>query len=154
MRQIMKTIWILGMILLLLNCNSKGNKTENRLITSKIGIEVIDTGKNNMKSGDIKTRERRKKYKVTFIELGSVRCIPCRMMQPIMKSIGEKYGDHVKVVFYDIWTPEESRFADQYAIKVIPTQVFLDKKGKEFFRHEGYFPEEELVKVLQSKGVK
>ena len=27
------------------------------------------------------------KYKVTFIELGSVRCIPCQQMQTVMKSI-------------------------------------------------------------------
>ena len=45
-------------------------------------------------------------YKVTFIELGSVRCIPCQKMQPVMKSIEEKYGDQVKVVFYDVWTDE------------------------------------------------
>jgi len=32
--------------------------------------------------------------------------------------------------------------------------VFLDKDGKEFFRYEGYFSEEEVVKVLNTKGVK
>ena len=31
---------------------------------------------------------------------------------------------------------------------------FLDENGKEYFRHVGFFPEEELVKVLQQKGVK
>jgi len=36
----------------------------------------------------------------------------------------------------------------------IPTQVFLDEKGKEFYRHVGFFPEEELIKVLKTKGVK
>lgn len=36
------------------------------------------------------------KYKVTFIELGSVRCIPCQKMQPVIKSVEEKYGDQVK----------------------------------------------------------
>lgn len=46
------------------------------------------------------------KYKATFIELGSVRCIPCKKMQPIVKSIEEKYRDQVKVIFYDVWTPE------------------------------------------------
>jgi thioredoxin 1 len=91
-------------------------------------------------------------YKVTFIELGSVRCIPCQMMQPVMKSIKEKYGDQVNVVFYDVWTPEGRPFAQKYGLQVIPTQVFLDENGKEFFRHEGYFPEEELVKVLSEKG--
>lgn len=94
------------------------------------------------------------KYKVTFIELGSVRCIPCQQMQPIMKSIEEKYGKDVKVVFHDVWTEAGAPYAKQYGIEAIPTQVFLDKDGKEFFRHVGYFPEEELIKVLQQKGVK
>lgn len=94
------------------------------------------------------------KYKVTFIELGSVRCIPCQRMQPIMKSIEEKYAGQVKVVFHDVWTPEGKPFATSYGIESIPTQVFLDENGKEFSRHEGYFPEEELVKVLKTKGVK
>jgi thiol-disulfide isomerase/thioredoxin len=42
-------------------------------------------------------------FKVTFIELGSVRCIPCQKMQPVMKSIEQKYGTKVKVVFHDVW---------------------------------------------------
>ena len=94
------------------------------------------------------------KYKVTFIELGSVRCIPCQQMQSVMKSIGKKYGNQVKVVFHDVWTPEGKPFGKQYNIEAIPTQVFLDEEGKEFSRHVGFFPEEELVKVLKSKGVK
>lgn len=94
------------------------------------------------------------KYKVTFIELGSVRCVPCRQMQPIMKSIEEKYGSQVKVVFYDVWTEQGKPMADKYNVQAIPTQVFLDTNGKEFFRHKGFFPEEELVKVLKTKKVK
>lgn len=93
-------------------------------------------------------------YKVTFIELGSVRCIPCQKMQPIMKSIEEKYSKDVKVVFYDVWTADGKPYAQKYNINLIPTQVFLDENGKEFFRHEGFFPEEELVKILKLKGVK
>ena len=93
-------------------------------------------------------------YKVTFIELGSVRCIPCQQMQPVMKSIREKYGKQVKVVFHDVWTEEGSPYAKQYGIEAIPTQVFLDETGKEYFRHVGFFPEEELVEVLIQKGVK
>ena len=94
------------------------------------------------------------KYKVTFIELGSVRCIPCQQMQPVMKSVEEKYGKDVKVVFHDVWTEAGAPFAKQYGIEAIPTQVFLDANGQEYFRHVGFFPEEELVKVLQQKGVK
>ena len=93
-------------------------------------------------------------YKATFIELGSVRCIPCQQMQPVMKSIEQKYPTQVKVVFYDVWTEAGAPYGQKYKIDAIPTQVFLDEEGKEFYRHVGYFPEEELVKVLQQKGVK
>lgn len=93
-------------------------------------------------------------YRVTFVELGSVRCIPCKMMQPIMKDIEKDYADQVKVVFHDVWTPEGEPFAASYKIRVIPTQVFLDKEGKEYFRHEGFFPKDDLIKILQQKGVK
>lgn len=94
------------------------------------------------------------KPKVTFVELGSVNCIPCKAMQPVMKAIEEKYDDQVKVVFYDVWTSRGKPYASKYGIKLIPTQVFLDETGKEFFRHEGFYPEKEIDKLLLGKGIK
>lgn len=94
------------------------------------------------------------KPKITFIELGSVRCVPCRQMQPVMDSIRTKYSGVVEVVFYDVWTKEQKNKAKEYKIRVIPTQVFLDENGKEIHRHEGYYPLEEIEKFLKSKGIK
>ena len=90
---------------------------------------------------------------VTFVELGSVSCIPCRQMQPVMKAVEEKYGKQVNVVFHDVWKPDQRKYAEQYGVRVIPTQVFLDESGKEFFRHEGFFPEAEIHKLLQKRGL-
>jgi thioredoxin 1 len=113
---------------------------------------------NDESQKDSKTAKQEEKkassIKVTFIELGSVRCIPCKKMQPIMEEIKKEYKGQVKVVFYDVWTPEGRPYAYKYKIRLIPTQVFLDKDGKEYFRHLGFFPKEELVKVLKQKGVK
>ena len=92
--------------------------------------------------------------KVTFIELGSKDCVPCKMMEPILEQIREEYPDQVKVVFHDVKTKEGYAYAQQYKIRVIPTQVFLDSNGEEYFRHEGFFPKEEVVKILMQKGVK
>ena len=92
--------------------------------------------------------------KVTFIELGSVNCIPCMKMQLVMREVEKEYGEQVAIIFYDVWTEAGKPYAQQYGIRVIPTQVFLDKQGKEYFRHEGYFPKEDLLQVLRSKGVK
>lgn len=127
-----KALMLVSMLFIALSCNSQ---------------EKPATG---TKSQDNKEA----KYKVTFVELGSVKCIPCQQMQPVMKSIETKYGKDVKVVFHDVWTDAGAPYAKQYGIEAIPTQVFLDETGKEYFRHVGFFPEEELVKVLQQKGVK
>jgi thioredoxin 1 len=91
--------------------------------------------------------------KATFVELGSVNCVPCKAMQPVMQAIEREYGDQVNVVFYDVWTNEGKPYGKKYKVQAIPTQVFLDKNGKEYFRHIGYFPKEEVIKVLEKQGV-
>ena len=103
--------------------------------------------------GIVSTNEQNiKKAKITFVELGSVNCIPCRQMQPVMKSIEEKFGDQVEVVFHDVW--KDKAPAQKYGIQLIPTQVFLDENGKEFFRHEGFYAEEEIIKLFETRNVK
>lgn len=91
---------------------------------------------------------------VTFVEIGAARCIPCKAMQPIMKAVEEEYKGQVKVIFHDVWTPQGKADAMKYNIRMIPTQVFLDKDGKEYYRHEGYFPKEDLVKIIKMQGVR
>lgn len=129
-------------ILLVFDGCSKGNSQQQESKQSaarKVTSEVI---------------AKQDTVKVTFVELGSVNCIPCKMMQPIMKEIEEEYTGQVKVVFHDVWTEEGRPYAQKYGIRVIPTQVFLDKDGNEYYRHEGFFPKEELVKVLRQQGIK
>jgi thioredoxin 1 len=36
---------------------------------------------------------------------------------------------------------------------MIPTQVFLDKNGKEFQRHIGFYDFDEIVPVLKKQGL-
>lgn len=134
---------------MLMSCMNKAvnNQSPQPELTAVLPVQNAD----NPVVSD--TQKPVKVYKVTFIELGSLRCIPCRKMQPVMKSIEEKYGAQVNVVFHDVWTKEGKLIGDKYGIQSIPTQIFLDESGKEFFRHVGYFPEEELVKVLKENGV-
>lgn len=105
-------------------------------------------------AGTIIVKEHIGSHKVTFIEIGSVNCIPCKMMQPVMKKIEDTYGSKVKIVFYDVWTPEGRPYGAEYNIRAIPTQVYLDAEGKEFYRHVGFAPFEDVKEILASKGVK
>ena len=114
----------------------------------------INTGKKIEKKIADKAIEKSNTVLVTFVEIGAAKCIPCKAMQPIMKAVEEEYKGQVKVVFHDVWTPQGRDDAMKYKTRLIPTQVFLDKDGKEYYRHEGYFPKDELVKVIKMQGVK
>ncbi len=92
------------------------------------------------------------KPRITFLELGSVGCIPCKKMQPVMKNIEKKYGDQIRVIFHDV-RKEKEKIA-QYRIEMIPTQVFLDENGKEIHRHVGYYPEKAIDEFLKRRGLK
>ena len=128
--------------------------SEGVVSSQELAISESKDAAGERKTGAELTEQETRTIKVTFIELGSVKCIPCKMMQPVMKEIEEEYKEQVEVIFYDVWTPEGQPYAEKYGIRVIPTQVFLDKDGNEYFRHEGFFPKDELVKVLKEQGVK
>jgi thioredoxin 1 len=89
--------------------------------------------------------------KVTFIELGADRCIPCRQMQPIMKEIAEEFAGTIRVVFYDVW--KDPAPARKYGIQLIPTQIFVDREGREIFRHVGLYPKQKILKMLKEKAI-
>lgn len=83
---------------------------------------------------------------VTFLELGSKTCIPCKMMQPVLKAIAKEYAGKVKVEFHDL--ADDREIGQKYRVRVMPTQIFLNSEGQEFFRHEGFYPQEDITKML------
>lgn len=89
---------------------------------------------------------------VTMIDLGAKKCIPCKMMAPIMKKMEERYEGRAAIVFIDVWEHREQ--ARRFGIRGIPTQIFFDGDGKEVTRHLGFMPEAEIVKILSQLGVK
>lgn len=127
-----------------------------RSVTVAGGKAPADTSapQKNAVAENKKQLPARSDIKVTFVELGSVNCMPCKAMQPVMEDIEKEFGDQVKVIFHDVWTKEGRPFGEKYKIRAIPTQVFLDKDGNEYFRHQGFFPKEEIIKVLRQQGVR
>ncbi len=121
------------------------------------GGEKASNGQSNVNEKSMAAAsetENKNELKVTFVELGSENCVPCRMMKPVIEKVEIQYKNQVKVIFHDVWTTEGRTAGAKYVIRVIPTQVFLDNDGKEYFRHEGFFPFEEVDKILKQKGVK
>ena len=88
---------------------------------------------------------------VTMIDLGAKKCIPCKMMAPIMEKMEKVYQGKAAIVFIDVW--ENRGQAGRFGISAIPTQVFFDREGKEVYRHVGFLSEEAIIAQLKKMGV-
>ncbi|MHC4477250.1 MAG: thioredoxin family protein [Planctomycetota bacterium] len=86
-----------------------------------------------------------------LLELGSDKCIPCRMMAPLLEELKSEYAGRLRVEFVDVLkTPERGQ---EYGVRIIPTQIFFDASGKEVFRHQGFFPKDDIVAKWKELGI-
>ncbi|MBU4318128.1 MAG: thioredoxin family protein [Proteobacteria bacterium] len=89
--------------------------------------------------------------RVTMLDLGAHKCIPCKMMAPIIEELQNEYAGRASIVFIDVWkNPDEAR---RYGVQSIPTQIFYDKDGKEAGRHVGFLDKKSIVSALEDLGV-
>ncbi|HON89937.1 MAG TPA: organomercurial lyase [Sedimentisphaerales bacterium] len=86
-----------------------------------------------------------------LVDLGADKCVPCKMMAPILEELKEQYKGTFDVVFLDVWKNPDA--GAQYGIKLIPTQIFYDASGKELFRHEGFFSKDDILAKWKEFGV-
>ena len=86
-----------------------------------------------------------------LIDLGADKCIPCKMMAPILEELKKEYAGKMNVEFIDVWKNPEAGKA--YGIDMIPTQIFYDAGGKELFRHVGFFGKEDILGKWKELGV-
>ena len=93
----------------------------------------------------------KKEGKVVMLELGSVGCIPCEQMKPVMEKLRTGFKDRLEVLFVDVRKDKDT--AKRFGVFAIPTQVFLDKNSKEFHRHIGFFGYDEIVPVLKKTDI-
>ncbi len=104
-------------------------------------------------SDSFTVNDEKRELMPALIELGSERCLPCRMMEPVIEKVKDQYKEKLKIIVYDVMTGQGKFAADTFGVKVIPTQVFLDNKGREYYRHQGYLPFEEVEKILNRNGI-
>ncbi len=94
----------------------------------------------------------RRSGKPTMVEFGAKGCVPCDMMQPVLDKLRADYPEKLNVVFVHVG--QEQLLAARFGIRSIPVQVFYDAKGKEVFRHVGYFAQTEVDRQLLEMGVR
>jgi thioredoxin 1 len=88
---------------------------------------------------------------VTMVDLGAHKCIPCKMMAPIIAKLQKEYKGRASIIFIDVWEHREQ--VQRFGIRGIPTQIFYDKEGKEVGRHMGFLDKKSIVATFEKLGV-
>jgi thioredoxin 1 len=92
-----------------------------------------------------------KSGRATVLDIGSGTCVPCKMMKPILAELEKEYSGRANIILLDI--NEYRDVANQYNVRVIPTQFFFDKQGNQAWRHEGFLAKADMVSKLKELGV-
>ena len=110
------------------------------------------------------------------VDYGSVSCIPCRQMAPILSKLNREYENRAFIKFVDIRKNPDAVVG--IPIRLIPSQVFITAQGTPFIPskelaakihflhvesmdshlpsytvHEGALTEEQLREILKEMGV-
>lgn len=86
-----------------------------------------------------------------LVDVGADRCIPCKAMAPILDQLRAEFAGRLEVTFVDVWKSPE--LAEPYGVRIIPTQIFFGRDGRELARHQGFISREEILAKWKALGV-
>lgn len=154
-RVVLISIIVVVMALLIVNNKSKQNyhkseihqTTQNFAQTVNLKEAQAANAETILKQND---NTAKKRALPKLVDLGADRCIPCKMMAPILEELKQEYKGKFDVEVIDVWKFPEA--GNAYKIRLIPTQIFFDDKGKELYRHEGFMSKQDILKKWSELG--
>lgn len=124
----------------------KTNKQPTESVSSVATASLVAADTNQSQSATVAAAKLPR-----LLDLGADKCVPCRMMFPVLDALKKKYAGGLNVEFIDVWKNPDA--AKAYGVTVIPTQIFYDADGKELFRHEGFFAKADILAKWKELGV-
>ena len=121
----------------------KLNNVASKVISSQVDVEIVNSVSTYVDSL-FNYQKNNSDFHVTLLEFGSTGCVACKRMEAVLVEINEKYPTTVNVIFLNVTLPENQNLMKYFGIAAIPTQVLLDKRGEEFFRHTGFYSTKNL----------
>ena len=101
-------------------------------------------------NGDDDLRKALTSGKLVVVDFGASMCIPCKKLRPILRELSREYSGKAHFLIIDVY--ESRSLAREYRIQLIPTLIFFDNKGKEKYRHMGFWEKDSIVKKLKEVG--
>ncbi len=90
--------------------------------------------------------------KPVIADFGLGICMQCKKQSATLEEIRETYGD--KVIVRMVNVGKEGELTKRYEVELIPTLVFIDRKGKIVLKKVGPLGYDEIRSQLSRMGVK
>jgi|GEM_PF-330137 len=87
-----------------------------------------------------------KRHSIVVVDFWADWCMPCKVLQPTLNQLAEKYADKIKVAKLDV--DRNRRISAQYQVQNIPTVIFF-VRGKEVHREIGVKTLKQFEKILE-----
>ena len=76
-------------------------------------------------------------------------CMPCKVYAPTFESVS-KLDEYKDIEFKEFDSDEDEDLFIKYAIRGVPTTIFLDENDKELGRVSGNMPKNMLIEKINS----
>lgn len=86
----------------------------------------------------------------TVVDFASKTCPTCIRIRPVMRALKDAHKDRINVLYLEVSANRENRdLALSYVVRLVPTLIFFDAKGREVERNTGFMDRGEIEKVLR-----
>lgn len=120
------------------------------LLAGAVAADAASSSKSTSVKASVKLAASVPQTLPLLVDVGADKCIPCKMMAPILEGLKKEYAGILDVLFVDAWkNPDEAR---KYGVRGIPTQIFYDASGRELGRHMGYISKEDILRGFEELG--
>ncbi len=91
--------------------------------------------------------------KPTLLEFTRDHCLPCQIMAPWVAAIRKKYAAGLNVVEINVDRPENKTFQKFFKVRSIPSQIYLDARGRVVESHAGLATLKDMEGALKKNGL-
>ncbi len=92
-----------------------------------------------------------RRYRYTLLEFSGAGCINCRKMEKELAALKLEHRSQIHVVSYQMTHPGGLQWGKYFGVVMIPTQIILDRTGREIFRNTGFISKEDLLHQMEKK---
>lgn len=88
-------------------------------------------------------------YQYTLLEFSGAGCNICRKMEKELQELSTTHSRKINIIIYQMTRPNGLQWGKYYGVVMIPTQVILNRKGREIFRNTGFISKAELLDQIK-----